>query len=46
MGLNILSGIEKPRIDPTAPFVGTQNILDALQPFETPARPISINVTE
>ena len=45
IGQDILNGRAKPDLGPTCPFPETQVILDELQPFEPPAKPISIVVT-
>jgi hypothetical protein len=45
IGQDILHGRNKPDLGSSYPFPETQMILDALQPFDPPAKPVSITVT-
>ena len=38
--------VKEPDLGPACPFLETQEILDALQPFDPPAKPVPITVTD
>ena len=46
IGPDILNGRDKPSLRPACLFPETQVILDALQPFGPPAKPVPITVTD
>ena len=46
IGQDILHGRNKPDLGNACPFPETQIILDALQPFDPPAKPIPVTVTD
>jgi hypothetical protein len=46
IGCDILNGTSQPDLGRDCPFPETQMILDALQPFDPPAKPVPITVTE